>query len=78
MLCLLLVCHRFATRGVEAAYGLPQAHFGGVEVRARLQQIRVAQHLVHMMDRPALFKPAATGLVPEVVEVRRRDPFGND
>jgi hypothetical protein len=70
MLGLLLVCHRFATRGVEAAHRLLQAHLGSVQVRARLRQIRVAQQLLHMMDGPALLKPETTSLVPEVVEVQ--------
>ena len=30
----------------------------------------MAQHLLHMMDRPALFEPPAAGLVSEIVKVQ--------
>jgi hypothetical protein len=34
------------------------------------EQVRVPQHLLHMMDRPAGFEPATASLVSEVVEVQ--------
>jgi hypothetical protein len=69
-LCLGLLCHGFATLGLEPAHGLLQPQLGGVQVSARLRQIRVPQHLLHMMDRPALLEPPAAGFVTEIVEVQ--------
>jgi hypothetical protein len=30
----------------------------------------MSKHLVHMVDRPTLLEPAASGLVSEIVEVQ--------
>lgn len=69
MLCEVRLCHGFATRGVEPLHRFLQPQLGRVQVRARLRQVRVAEYLLHMMDRPALLKPAAAGFVSKVVEV---------
>ena len=40
-----------------------------MQVGRRLRQIRVAEHLLHVMNRPTRLQPAAAGLVPEIMEM---------
>jgi len=52
-----IVCHGFATLGVEPPHRLLQAHFRGMQVRRGLRQVCVTEHLLDMMDRPARRAP---------------------
>jgi hypothetical protein len=46
-----------------------QASKSCVEVRARLFDVCVPEHLLYLMQRPSAFQQAGSGLVPEIVEV---------
>ena len=64
---------RVCQPGVEASHRFLQPHLVRVQIRARLGQVCVPEHLLHVMNRPPRFEPAATGLVPQVVEVQVDD-----
>ncbi|OLD13576.1 MAG: hypothetical protein AUJ01_15045 [Acidobacteria bacterium 13_1_40CM_3_65_5] len=63
-------CNGFATKVVEPLHRLVQSEPRGIEVRIGLADVRVAEHLLHMVNRPSGLEPARTGLVPEIVEVQ--------
>jgi len=68
MLYLAYLCHGFATGGVKAPYRLLQPHLGRVQVRGRLREIRMAEHFLNVVDRPAGLEPATAGLMSQIVE----------
>ena len=63
-------CNRCATRGVTLPHRLREARLRRVQVSAGLADVRVAEHLLNMMDRNPSFEPAASGFVSEVVKVQ--------
>ena len=68
MLYLAYLCHGFATGGVKSPYRLLQPHLGRVQVRGRLREIRMAEHFLNVVDRPAGLEPATAGLMSQIVE----------
>ena len=65
------VCHGFATRGIiESSHRVPKAGLGGVQVRRGLRQIRVSEHFLDMMQRPAGLVQSAGAFVTQIVEVQ--------
>jgi hypothetical protein len=56
-------CNRIATRSIEPLHLLLQAEPTRVEVRVRLIDCGMAEHVPHLMQGPASLEPAAAGLV---------------
>jgi hypothetical protein len=66
------VCNGIATRAgfVQSAHALARAAAPDVEIRARLFEVAVPEHFLHMMQRPARFEQPARAFVPQVMEVQ--------
>jgi hypothetical protein len=64
-----IICHGVATGGIEAPHRLLQPHFRGMKIRTRLREVRMPEHFLHMMDRPAGLEPTTAGFMSKVVEV---------
>ena len=62
---------RSLVRGrVEPAHRIAEAHFVRMQVRRRLRQARVAEHFLHVVNRPSGLEPATARLVSQIVKVQ--------
>ena len=61
---------RLARRGVELEHRIAEAHFVRMQVRRRLRQARVAEHFLHVVNRPPGLEPATARLVSQIVKVQ--------
>jgi len=57
-------------RVIEPLHTLPEPHLRRIEVGARLREVLVSEHVLHMMQRPAGFQQPRAALMPEIVEVQ--------
>ncbi len=68
MLCRRRLCNRIATGGIKSARRVLQSYLGGVQVRTRLRDVRVSEHVRDVMQGPARLQEPTPGLVAQVVE----------
>ena len=58
------------TDAVESPHAVVQPEPRGVQVGRRLRHVRVPEHVLHVVQRPAGFQQPTAALVAQVVEVQ--------